>query len=449
MNATLADGSTIQCADSPLAEGGDGAIYPTTDGTRVVKLYHTPEPWRAKAVEAILTKYNAVRDETYWKPYFAWPEATVAQPRLGVVMRRVTDQIPLSHLVNYTFRTRVLTPHERGDWRGMVVTIIKAARLMRRLHNLGLCHSDLSENNIFVNPTTGQTTLLDCDGLVVPGFLPPAVLGTKGYMAPELMEGTAQPSIRTDCHALAVIIYRGLLVVDPLRGPKKHDADPLVDDRLMYGSQALFIEHPTDPSNRPSFAFPSIDLLGPRMKHLFTQAFIAGLHNPALRPAASEWEQALLRMYDQLVPCPNPACEFGWFVFREESPACPWCGTPLRRPATLPLLYLYRKVGKAWSRDGQYLIAGYHEKTLHLWHATTGLSPGPSVDTTPVADFYLDGDRWLFVNRRLDGLRLVNGAGGPQPIPLNSPLELADDQQLLLGDPDHSRLAVIRLQRLA
>ena len=58
------------------------------------------------------------------------------------------------------------------------------------------------------------------------------------------------PSRTTDRHALAVLIYMYLFFRHPLRGRKVFDPDPMRDEELGMGEQALFVEHPDDDSNR-------------------------------------------------------------------------------------------------------------------------------------------------------------------------------------------------------
>ena len=70
---------------------------------------------------------------------------------------------------------------------------------------------------------------------------------------------------------------------------------------MRYGAKALFIEHPTDSTNRvkPNQLAPSqlpqgdpnrlpYTICGPYLKKLFDKAFIDGLHNPSMRPSAAE-----------------------------------------------------------------------------------------------------------------------------------------------------------------
>ena len=94
------------------------------------------------------------------------------------------------------------------------------------------------------------------------------------------------------------------------------------------GEKALFIEHPTDKTNRvkpkdlDKSQLPQGDptklpytICGPYLKKLFDRAFIDGLHNPSARPSAAEWEDALVKTCDLVQPCQNPKCEAHWYVF--------------------------------------------------------------------------------------------------------------------------------------
>ena len=172
-------------------------------------------------------------------------------------------------------------------------------------------------NNVLVDPTTGSCVVIDIDSLVVPGVYPPEVIGTGGYIAPEVLEtlplpfGDPQrklPCASTDLHSMAVLIYEYLLLRHPLRGPKSYSEDPNLDDFLCMGPKALFIEDPKDQSNRPRGMEVTIKDLGPELEKLFIRAFVDGLHNPNERPTAMEWEKALVKTWDLLHPCENPNC---------------------------------------------------------------------------------------------------------------------------------------------
>jgi hypothetical protein len=120
------------------------------------------------------------------------------------------------------------------------------------------------------------------------------------------------PSRATDLHALAVLIYMYLLYRHPLRGGRYFgQIDEVEEENFMMGSKALFVEHPTDNSNRnfkreygdnlekfkpwTDLSKTPYTITGPYLKELFERAFIKGLHNPLERPVASDWEQALIK----------------------------------------------------------------------------------------------------------------------------------------------------------
>lgn len=127
------------------------------------------------------------------------------------------------------------------------------------MHQMGLAHSDLSYNNVLVDPVTKSATIIDIDGLVVPGLFPPEVIGTADFIAPEVLKtkhlplhdaDRVLPNQKTDLHALAVLIYMYLLRRHPLRGGKIWDLDSERDEVLSMGEKAIFVEHPSDNTNR-------------------------------------------------------------------------------------------------------------------------------------------------------------------------------------------------------
>ncbi|MEZ9938312.1 lipopolysaccharide kinase InaA family protein, partial [Vibrio breoganii] len=136
-------------------------------------------------------------------------------------------------------RFKFLAEPERGNWLNYIQVSLKIARAVRRMHAAGLAHSDLSYKNILIDPTSGNACIIDIDGLVVPGKYPPDVVGTPDFIAPEVLATSHLdktdnkrflPSMHTDRHALAVLIYQYLLLRHPLRGDKIHSDDPAEDE---------------------------------------------------------------------------------------------------------------------------------------------------------------------------------------------------------------------------
>lgn len=344
----------------------------------------------------------------------------------------------------------MLPQDEKGDWLRYLQICIRLARAVRRLHAAGLAHSDLSNKNVLVDPTNGTAVVIDIDSLVVPQLFPPDVLGTPGYIAPEVLATQeldlddpkrVLPSRQTDQHALAVLVYEYLLGRHPLRGPKVNSTvSAEQDEYLSMGSKALWVEHPDDRSNRPKGVWTPCGALGPYLSRLCAEAFVSGLHHPQNRPGADQWERALVRTADLLVPCRNPGCEKRWFVFAgTRKPRCPFCGTPTR--GAMPVLNFYRE-----RRPGQFVSEGHRlvaweNQYLYRWHVYDNAFAGESADRTPLGYFALHGGRWVLVNQGPDPMS-VEGAG---PIPPGSYTELKDDTRIRLSKKPHGRLAVVQM----
>jgi DNA-binding helix-hairpin-helix protein with protein kinase domain len=467
----LGDGRAIECRPEPFSSGSEGRLYHTVDNKAVVKIYSRPEEWRRKSLETIIKKRSAIMagHPDYWARYFCWPEALVVQPSLGMIMPRAqTNLRPFSHLLAPRFRARLRAQNgddTLGSWIGHVGILIKLARTVNRLHLNGLCHSDLSTNNVLVDPKRGDATLIDCDGLVETGsdVLLPTVLGTPDYMAPELVRALSsahrgpppKPSVETDLHSLAVLVYQGLLFRHPLRGSAFHSPDPDEDDRLMLGEKALYIEHPTNHTNRPKKPFLTSAILGPEMQGLLARAFVEGAHKPSARPLAAEWERALVRLYDQTVPCSNPACEAKSFVLVEGGAArCPWCRTELRGPRQIPLLGFYRSDGKRDTHRFAYdfVLVGWPRRTLHAWHVDVNRLPGPGVEATPLATIGWQpqgsSEIWTLHNQSIGQAAIVDAYGGSKSLATGDTIELRDGLRLIFGAGERTRLVEVRMRRV-
>jgi hypothetical protein len=283
----------------------------------------------------------------------------------------------------------------------------------------------------------------------VPQVYPPDVLGTPGYIAPEVLATSGLeledprrvlPSRRTDQHALAVLIYQYLLGRHPLRGPKVNSTvSAEEDERISMGERALWIENPTDRSNRPAQLGVPYTVLGPYLTPLMERAFIGGLHDPNERPGADEWERALVKTTDLLMPCPNAGCPGGWFVLGETKPRCPWCGTV--KLDSFPVLNLYRagKTGQFLSERHRLVV--WDHARLYKWHSFDNQFAGEGADRTPQAYFALQNGVWWMVNQGQDAMA-INGVGA---IPPGAGTELHEGQQIQLSKDPHGRLAVVQM----
>lgn len=457
MEVTFSDGSRMVCEDEPFTEGGEGRVYFNVGKTHVIKLYFDSHKALLPAnlmpkrtiLENILGRFNLTKEDPGKQPFFGWPDAIVTSPGLGIRMPLVRDQKPLERYISPKFYFKALPTEEKGPWSGRVSIVYKMARIFRWMHLRGLCHSDLNPKNFLVNLKTGKTSLIDCDGLVVPGFADAGVFGMKKYMAPEIVMGNNKvlPSINTDKFSLAVLIYQTLMLSHPLVGPKFHHTDVDKDEELAFGAEALYIEHPTDHSNRPNPLNFTTNMLTTRVKNLFLRAFTEGLHNPIKRPQPGDWEAALMRMADRMVQCQNPRCDMASFVVPETNTFnCPWCKAPYRIPQGVPALYLFRTGARRGSYvNDDWTILGSQNRPILRYHVDTKKTPETS--TEMVAHFSADSrSRWFLVNDCLDDARVIEPATA-RLIAKGTSVEIKDCTRILFGQDENFRVGEARILR--
>ena len=487
----LADGSHIEYIDEMIGSGAMKDVYFTPCKTKVVAFYREKQGAASRERLEMITGiyhdriFNGPGGE-YWKEMFCWPERIVEhEGKLGLVMPVYPKHFFFEYgstngdmlgikgkekqgkwYASANNQNRFLDPRERGNWLNYLQICLKIARTVRRMHAAGLAHSDLSYKNVLVAPTSAQTCVIDVDGLVVPGKYPPDVVGTPDFIAPECVATShldkndpqrKLPSISTDRYALAVLIYHYLLLRHPLRGDKVHALDPHEDETLAMGAKALFIEHPTDRSNRTKLdnvresELPWRDtdklpytITGPYLSKLFERAFIEGLHNPNARPTADEWETALIKTLDLVQPCENSACKQSWYVFdNTTSPACPFCSEKYQ--GQLPVLNLYSsRDGKSFKPDNHRLMV-YRDQSLFPYHINRQIVPNERLadeHRKRVGYFIKHQGKWLLVNENMPDLMNV---ANKRSVPPGEHIELSDGLQLLCSNEPGGRVFAVQL----
>ena len=481
---TASDGSTVEFYDEIKAQGGVKDVYFSTDKTYVVAFYRKNlSPAEKDRLSNIVGPYHKRIFESpegnYWKEYLIMPTKMVKwYEKTGVVLPFYPKRFFFSGgpfdgkekegkwFASAKLRNRFLPADQKGTWLSNVHMCLKIARAVRRLHAAGLAHSDLSYKNVLVDPISGNACIIDADELVVPGKYDAGVLGTPDFIAPEVMAtrelklgdpNKKLPSINTDRHALAVLIYMYLLNRHPLRGGKVWDIDPAKDEAMSMGEKALFIEHPTDKTNRvkpqdlDKSQLPQGDpsklpytICGPYLKKLFDRALIDGLHNLSARPSAAEWEDALVKTCDLVQPCQNPNCEAHWYVFDNTTkPRCPFCGQEYK--GQLPILNFYYAPSHGKYMSENYRLMVYDKQTLYKWHSNNLVSANEKTsaeDKKPVGDFHFHNGQWILINRRLPDMYDVTDK---KPITIGGYVPLTDGRQILLDKGQGGRLIVVQL----
>jgi serine/threonine protein kinase len=488
---TATDGSPVEFVDEMIGAGGMKDVYMSPDRSYVVAFFRDKQDFTSKErLIKIVTIYREriynLAGGEYWRDLFCWPYNIVEyKGKTGIVAPVYQSYFFFKRgsikndflcikgkekegkwFASAKNQNTFLAPEERGDWFKYFQICIKISRATKRLHAAGLAHSDLSYKNVLVDPTSGRAAIIDIDGLVVPGVFPPDVLGTPDFIAPEVIAtkhlnikdpSRKLPSIATDRHALAVLIYMYLLYRHPLRGGKVHDLDSTKDEELSMGIKSLFIEHPTDISNKvkvkqlhPS-QLPqgdtdkiSYSVCGPYLKDLFNKAFIDGLHSPNLRPSANDWEVALLKTVDLMQPCQNPKCWYRWFVFDNSTkPKCPFCGT--QYTGLLPVLNLYYSPKPGVFKPENYRLMVYDKQLLYMWHVNRFVSASEKTAPEykcPVGDFHFHNRKWILINRKLPSMF---DKDIDKKIEIGEGVELTEGKKILLSKEDGGRLIIVQV----
>ncbi|HOZ59587.1 MAG TPA: lipopolysaccharide kinase InaA family protein [Nakamurella multipartita] len=485
------DGHGVTFIDTLIGQGGMKDVYMSADRREVVAFYRDPlEPAGHERLRAIVGPYREGifnrAGGAYWNDLFCWPTGIVEdRGRVGIVVPSYQDHFYCQHgsingdvlqikgrekegkwFASASNRSKFLDPLEKGTWLSHLQVCLRISRAVRRLHAAGLAHSDLSYKNVLVDPTGGRACVIDIDGLVVPGKFAPDVVGTPDFIAPEVVADAhldrrdprrKLPSVATDAHALAVLIYMYLLYRHPLRGGMIHDLDPARDEELSMGRNALFVEDPTDGRNRVradqlrSSELPWGDpsavpftITGPLLSGLFRRAFLDGLHDPSRRPSAAEWESELVRTFDLLQPCSNDGCSMGWYVFdNSRKPSCPLCRTAYA--GVLPVLNLYSSRGSGSFRPDNHRLMVWDGQSLFPWHVNRFVSPNEhlaSAQRSRVGYFRRHAGQWVLVNENLPQMRDVRSG---VDIPVGGYVLLTDGGQILLSRADGGRMLQVQL----
>jgi len=351
--------------------GGEGKVFFSKDGKYAVKVYHGQKAGLEKhrLLEMVmLLGANLTKDE---ERFLCWPLALVTNVDgsecVGCVTRRIPTP-PYTVLLNIMYTPREAAEQFRAgkSWANYLQVARGIARSIAVLHGKGCAHADLHYGNFLVEPESGDVVLLDLDGLVVPGFLPPQVAGMYGFMAPEIVMEKSAPSERSDRHSLAVLVLYTLLFRNVMSPLLTYDPNnPEIDERIGWGKEAVFSEHPQDQRNRPRMlGVPlfrggalSYHILTPALQKLTERAFLEGLHNPDRRPSAREWINTLSWALDELWQCSYCRQYFPYphWIRPVERRVCPYCGQR-RMVAPLPsVLLLYEPHGR-----GNYVFTQRH-----------------------------------------------------------------------------------------
>ncbi len=294
-----------------LGGGGQGEAVEVEEssGQRWVVKYYFPvkDNDRMKPqIQRLLGEYQTIiaQDQRFVWPLYAVVHAQ--KPEIfGYVMERVDTQ-------------RFITMERLRFVRDRSINILNLARVCFELANAleplnrkGLSYGDLSVNNIYFDPDSGDIRIIDNDNVHTIGEKR-AVKGTLKNLAPEAKEESFAPNAESDLHALAVLFFELWFWEHPLEG--RRALEEVLDatyGRKLYLEEPLFIFDPDNPANRPpsdsegraleaAWQSPAIP---EELRQKFIQSFTVGLHHPDQRVRLPQWQKLFRAFADRSIRC--------------------------------------------------------------------------------------------------------------------------------------------------
>ena len=266
----------------------------------------------------------------------------------------VEDRIPflvMSYAPNGTLRQH----HPRGTRLspGDVLPYIKqVADALQYAHDEKLIHRDVKPENMLLD--RNNQILLSDFGLAMASFSssqksPQDISGTIAYMAPEQTRGNPRPA--SDQYALGVVVYEWLCGTRPFAGSYQEVAI----QQVLNTPRALHEYEPT---------------ISPALEAVVLRALAKDPHErfACIKDFADAFEQACQGA--------QPNVE----ILQPASPTISLSSKPAiitphqessfstdRSPAAM--IYAV-----AWSPDRRHIASGGHDRMVHVWDATTGVS---------------------------------------------------------------------------
>ncbi|HTL84153.1 MAG TPA: serine/threonine protein kinase [Acidimicrobiia bacterium] len=346
-----------------LGEGSQGVVFEANDASGpplAIKWYypHTATESQRRAIALLIDRGTPSNR-------FLWPMELLTErsvPGFGYAMPlRPADYASLSDL---------LVGRADMPFRAVCRLCLELAHSFLLLHAQGLCYRDISFSNVFFDQVDGTPLICDNDNVGVDGASPIAVLGTRRFMAPEIVRHEALPSTQTDLYSLSVLLFYVLMMGHPLLGKRELEFECWDDnaESIVFGKDAHFIFDPEDDSNRP---IPEIhasvirywSLYPDFVKQHFVHAFTRGLTDPKNgRVRESVWRVALARLHDCIVECTS--CNRQNFVSIDTPNTCWACGDTLRSVGRCQINGAEIVLGKGARITGHHVRRNYDYETV-------------------------------------------------------------------------------------
>lgn len=364
-------GNVFWLEETPLARGGQGIVFRTTEGDLAIK-----QP-TDKFGEIISNSAEAERYRDLISRLRCLPlpsEVHIAAPRSslrdvpGYVMKLLSDMVPFSYFnecadsneidewskqhpevklpEDEQTRGRFVRFLNSGSLRSRYRVLAKCAAELGRLHAAGIVYGDISPGNVFMKKDATEVWLIDPDNLRLETSKGAKAVYTPQYGAPELVQELHGGTPSSDIWAYAVMAFESLYLQHPFIGEAACSEEEAWDsdgndletgdgEDKAYRGLLPYIDDPEDDSNRSQGGFPREIFSTETLRKLFYRTFGPGRTDSFIRIAAPIWAMEFARHYDATVICPE--CGMTYDIANDN---CPICDAPL--PTHVRLQYLDR-----------------------------------------------------------------------------------------------------------
>lgn len=278
--------------------------------------------------------------------YMAVPKA-ILDDKLGYIMLKADEHASLKEY---------LTPPDDPDgfdnWYKTGYTFKKRYQIianlfsaLREIHLAGLIFTDLSPNNIMVHKRQNQIVFIDTDNTRrrTDSYL--GVIGTPGYMAPEVYRKpnavlakayNVDPQILSTCGRItpesdifsaAIIAFQLLTLQHPFIGDEIEEGTAEDETRALEIKTDFIFKPGTTNSSTFGLTTKYEEITTPQIRKLFERVFVDGRDYPGLRPTDDEFFEAFQEAADLIVECPH--CGFSRLYDSGSRNDCINCGSSI------------------------------------------------------------------------------------------------------------------------
>ena len=293
-----------------IGDGGQGEVYRVKyDGNVEFALkWYFPTSSTSEQLEIleVLVKIGAPDNR------FLWPIDIVNNSEKPESFGYIMDFRPS----NFKSASKLLDRSIEPSFHALMTACFQLSDSFLQLHSKGLAYKDISINNIFINPKNGDILICDNDNTAYEGITYSGVQGTPAYMAPEIVRGEAMPNKYTDLYSLGILLFVLSYIAHPLDGAIEAAIHAKCEAafKKLYGTDPLYIFHPTDTRNRPDPEFHANalaynDVYPKALRDIFERAFTEGVNKSERRVEESLWRSLFISIRDQIVICNHCGAE--------------------------------------------------------------------------------------------------------------------------------------------